>query len=154
MNIVKSINKSLTDITYDRDFYAWLLLSAQLLRERRFSELDIENIAEELEGMARNDKRELINRFALLLAHLLKWQFQTQKRSMNWKGTIKEQRKRITLLLKDSPSLKYEIEDKIHDAYELAIIMAAHETGIDEEVFPQNCAYSLTELLDSEFYPD
>ena len=57
--------------------------------------LDLENIAEELEGMARSDKRQLVNRFAVLLAHLLKWQFQSQLRSKSWERTIKEQRKRI-----------------------------------------------------------
>lgn len=147
------MNKALTPITYDQDFYAWLLMSAQLLRERRFPELDVENLAEELEGMARSDRRQLVNRFAVLLAHLLKWQFEPERRSKSWKGTIKEQRKRIELLLKDSPSLKYDIDDKIHDAYELAIIMASNETGLNEQIFPQTCEYSFKEILDNKFFP-
>jgi hypothetical protein len=140
--------------TYEQDFYAWLKKSAQLIKEKRFSELDTDNIAEELEGMARSDKRQLINRFAVLLAHLLKWQYQTEKRSKSWERTIKEQRKRIILLLEESPSLKYEIEVKLADAYEIAILAAANETGLDESVFPASCEYSLTEALDSHFYPD
>jgi len=148
------MNKLITDVTYEKDFYAWLLNCAQLLRERRFSELDIENMAEELEGMARSDKRELISRLAVLLAHLLKWRFQPDLRSKSWKRTIKEQRKRIKMLLEDSPSLKYEIDAKIGDAYELAVLSAASETGFDEDVFPSTCEYVMEEILDDEFYPD
>jgi len=139
---------------YEQDFYAWLLQSAQLLREKKFSQLDIANIAEELEGMARSDKRQLINRLAVLLAHLLKWQYQSYIRSKNWQRTIKEQRKRIKLLLQDSPSLKYEIEQKIATAYEIAILSAANETSLDEDTFPETCEYSLDEILNQEFYPD
>lgn len=139
---------------YEQDFYAWLLESAQLLREKNFSQLDIANIAEELEGMARSDKRQLINRLAVLLAHLLKWQYQSYIRSKSWQRTIKEQRKRIKLLLQDSPSLKYEIEQKIATAYEIAILSAANETSLDEDTFPESCEYSLDEILNQEFYPD
>jgi len=142
------------EIKYESDFYAWLLKSAQLLRQKKFAQLDVENVAEELEGMARSDRRQLINRFAVLLAHLLKWQFQSVRRSKSWVRTIKEQRKRIKLLLKESPSLKYEIHGKIDDAYEIAVLSAANETGFDEEIFPNTCEYSLDEILDDEFYPD
>ncbi|MCC5625460.1 DUF29 domain-containing protein [Nostoc sp. CHAB 5715] len=143
-----------TNATYKGDFYAWLYKSAELLRRRQFSELDLEQIAEELEGMARSDKRQLINRFAVLLAHLLKWQYQSEKRSKSWERTIKEQRKRISLLLEDSPSLRHEIEQKLADAYEIAVLSAANETGLDEDYLPESCEYTLDEVLNSGFYPD
>lgn len=139
--------------TYEKDFYAWLLKSAELLRRGKFSELDVEQIAEELEGMARSDKRQLINRLAVLLAHLLKWQYQPEKRSKSWERTIREQRKRISLLLEESPSLKSEIDQKLSDAYEIAVLSAANETGLDDDRFPESCEYSLEEVLD-EIYPD
>ncbi len=44
--------------TYESDFYAWLLRNAQLIRQGQFSQIDRENIAEELEGMAKSDKRQ------------------------------------------------------------------------------------------------
>lgn len=144
----------MADVDYDQDFYAWLLKSAELLRNKQFSSLDVENIAEELEGMARSDQRQLVNRFAVLLAHLLKWQFQPEKRSKSWSRTIKEQRKRINLLLKDSPSLKHKIQERVNDAYEIAILSAANETGLDEDVFPESCEYSLDEILSDAFLPD
>ncbi|MBW4630435.1 MAG: DUF29 domain-containing protein [Iphinoe sp. HA4291-MV1] len=148
------MNHTATSATYEGDFYAWLLKSAELLRQGQFSELDLEQIAEELEGMARSDKRQLINRFAVLLSHLLKWQYQPERRSKSWERTIREQRKRISLLLDDSPSLKYEIEQKLADAYEIAVLSAANETGLDEDCFPESCEYALDQVLDAGFYPD
>ena len=149
-----AMNKPISNATYEQDFYAWLLKSAELLRQRKFSELDVENMAEELEGMARSDKRQLINRFAVLLAHLLKWKYQPEKRCKSWERTIKEQRKRIFLLLEESPSLKYEMAKTVSDAYEIAILSAANETGIDESSFPESWEYSLEETLDNSFYPE
>ncbi len=42
---------------YDTDFYSWTERQAQLIREGRLSELDLENILEEIESMGRSDYR-------------------------------------------------------------------------------------------------
>ena len=81
-----------TDL-YEQDFYAWTLKNAALLREGPLETLDREHLAEELESMGRGEKRELMNRLVLLLAHLLKWQAQTNRRSRSWQLTLKEQRR-------------------------------------------------------------
>ena len=80
---------------YDEDFYAWTQEQAALLRSRQFSQVDIENVAEELESMGRSDKRQIDSRLEMLLTHLLKWQVQVLLRSPGWAGTIREQRRRI-----------------------------------------------------------
>ena len=105
-------------IGYEQDFYAWTFHNASLLREGKFSEIDIENIAEELESMGRRDKRVLESRLSVLLMHLLKWQFQPMRRSNSWKLTIKKQRLSILRLLKESPRLKYNIAEVLEEAYE------------------------------------
>ncbi|MBI3698676.1 MAG: DUF29 family protein, partial [Acidobacteria bacterium] len=61
---------------YDLDFFEWTARNAELLREGRFTEADMEHIAEELEDMGKRDRRELESRLELLLEHLLKWQMQ------------------------------------------------------------------------------
>jgi hypothetical protein len=137
--------------TYESDFYAWLLRNAQLIRQGQFSQIDGENIAEELEGMARSDKRQLASRLAVLLAHLLKWEFQSDKRSSSWRCTIKEQRKRIFKLLAESPSLKNELDEQIVDAYESAIIIASNDTGLSEFDFPSSCPFELEQILNEHF---
>lgn len=111
--MAKNIHKE-----YEKDFYAWAIHNAQLLREGKLSEVDIENIAEEIEDMGKSEKRELINRLAVLIAHLLKWKFQSSRRSNSWKYPVKEQRLRLNRLMKESPSLKNELEKRIHEAYE------------------------------------
>ncbi len=138
---------------YEKDFYIWLMANAELLRQRRLTEIDLDNIAEELESMAKRDKRELLNRLKVLLMHLLKWQFQADKRTISWKSTINEQREQVYLVLVDSPSLKYQLTERLQDAYRLALRAAINETGLPKNVFPINCPYSLEETLDDEFYP-
>jgi len=141
-------------IEYEQDFYSWLCHNISLLREGRLSEADVENIAEELDGMSKSQQRELISRLKILFAHLLKWQFQPDRRSNSWKGTIVEQRSQIRQLLKISPSLKNRIDEKIVDAYTDAVEYAALETGIPQSDFPQICPYFFEQALDKNFYPD
>ncbi len=139
---------------YSKDFYTWALHNPELVRQKKFSEMDIEHIAEEIESMGRASRRELINRFSILLAHLLKWQFQPVKRSKSWVLTIKNQRFEITDLLDESPSLKPEIVLQLGHAYEKALLLASEQTGIDEDEFPQDCPFSVDQCLDSAFLPE
>ncbi len=139
--------------SYEKDFYAWTSHNAELLRHKKFDEIDIENIAEEIESMGKSTKRELINRFAILLAHLLKWQFQPERRSNSWKNTIEEQRDEIIELIEDSPSLKYELNEKIERAYRRATLIASTETGMTKETFPKTCPFTLDDSLNFDFLP-
>jgi hypothetical protein len=146
MNISKAVN-------YNKDFYLWALQTAQLIRENKFNEIDKEHVAEEIESMGKSDKRELVNRFALLLAHLLKWMFQPERRGNSWKYTIKEQRFEIAELLEDSPSLKKEIDAQLGYAYQKALVIAIKETGLAPDTFPENCPFTFEETLDHNFLP-
>lgn len=141
-------------VSYERDFYGWLMQNAKLMREGNFAEIDAGNIAEELESMGKSEKRELISRLAILLAHLLKWQFQPTKRSTSWKNTIAVRRIDIYGLLEDSPSLRHEIEEKTSMAYEKAMLGAENETGIEKACFPEQCPFTLDQMLDQNFFPD
>jgi hypothetical protein len=127
--------------------------NAALLRQGKLAEVDLLNVAEELESMGRSEKRELLSRFEVLLVHLLKWSYQANRRSNSWKDTIWEQRRRIELLLKDSPSLKHRLAERVADAYPGALVAAARETNLPKETFPKICPYSLEQILDEDFYP-
>lgn len=141
-------------VLYQNDYYGWLQENVRLIREKKFSELDTENLIEELESMGKSEKRELSSRLTILLMHLLKWQFQSVKRSTSWRNTISVQRIDIRELLEDSPSLKNEIADKISVAYEKAKLAAEVETGIEKGNFPAECPYLLDQILDENFFPD
>jgi len=91
---------------YDSDFYQWTQENAQLLKAGRFLEADIENIVEELESMGRSERRAFISRLAVLIAHLMKWEYQPKIRSKSWQYTIRAQRSQVRDLLKDNPSFK------------------------------------------------
>ena len=141
-------------VLYQEDYYGWLQENAQLIREKRFSEIDVENIVEELESMGKSEKRELSSRLTILLMHLLKWQYQAVKRSTSWRNTIAVQRIDIRELLEDSPSLKSEIADKIAVSYEKAKLAAEVETGIEKQNFPAQCPFSLEQILEEGFLPE
>lgn len=138
---------------YQQDFYAWTLHNAALLRQGRWHEIDVENIAEELEDMGSSKERELESRLGILLAHLLKWVYQPQRRGNSWRATIKEQRRRVARLLRTNPSLKSKLDEAFEEAYGDARLIAVRETGMDEPVFPLQSPFSLGQTLDDDFWP-
>lgn len=139
---------------YESDFYAWTMHNAELIRQGKFSEIDSEHIAEEIESMGRSDQRELANRLAVLIGHLLKWQYQPTRRGKSWQLTIKVQRMGILRLIKQSPSLKHKIHTTLNDAYEEASVIAASETGLNESHFPANCPFTFEQCVDQAFFPE
>ncbi len=138
---------------YERDFYAWLLHNAALIRTGRVTDADLENIAEELEDMGRSDKRALASQLAVLLMHLLKWQFQPEGRSNSWRGSIVNARRAIARLLKESPSLRGLIPGMVAEEYPDACEDALMETGLPVGALPGACPYSVEALLDKGFWP-
>ncbi len=139
---------------YQTDFYAWALEQAALLRDGRFASADVANVAEEIESMGRGEKRELVDRLTVLLLHLLKWRFQPGFRSASWSSRVREQRIRLRSHLKDNPSLKSKADEAFAEAYELAVIGAARETGLPEDDFPKSAPYRFEQAVDEDFWPE
>ena len=141
--------------TYEEDFVLWLERQTELLRQGRVSELDLENLAEEVESIGRSDKREVRSRLIMLLAHLLKYQFQTERRSRSWTATIAEQRQQLELLFEDSPSLfKSYTPEVVESSYGYARRKASRETRLPLHTFPETSPYTLTETLNEDFFPE
>ncbi len=139
---------------YKHDFYAWALHNAALFKAKRFEELDFDNLAEEIESMGKSEGRELNNRLKELLLHLLKWQYQPERKGRSWLNSINKQRIGIDEVLDENPSLKYELEQRFQQSYQYARRHAASETSIALKMFPEQCPYSLEEALNSDFLPD
>lgn len=139
--------------SYETDFYAWTQEQATLLRKQEWSQIDLPNLIEEIESLGKQQRQELRNRLSLLIAHLLKWDYQPQQRSRSWLATLRVQRRDTLRLLKDNPSLKPYLDDALSEAYENARDLAMGDTNLPEQTFSLDCPYSLTEILDDRFYP-
>jgi hypothetical protein len=141
-------------VSYEKDFYSWTQEQAELLKNGRYSELDIDNLIEEVESMGRSEKRELESRLTILLLHLLKWKYQEVRRSRSWQLSIDEQRIQFEETLNENPGLKPQLEEIVKKAYKLAVIKAARETKISKSVFPESCPWKLAQFIEDGFYPD
>ncbi|SDX81507.1 protein of unknown function DUF29 [Allochromatium warmingii] len=146
---------------YDTDYSTWAQRNAELLRARRFEELDIEHLLEELSDMGKSDRRELESRLLILLAHLLKWEYHYHNlaerwrefEGRSWRSTIMEQRQRLAILLRKSPGLKSILNEAVAQAYSDALELASDETGLPRSTFPPDCPYSIEHLLDKTYFP-
>ncbi|MES2325619.1 MAG: DUF29 domain-containing protein [Pseudomonadota bacterium] len=143
----------LTTADYETDFTIWVDEQVAILRARKFDELDLPNVVVELETIASFQMYELESRVGMLLLHLLKCQFQPERRSGNWVGTVIEQRHRIVRRLDHSPSVKRLLPEIVEVEYPVAVKRASAETGLAKEVFPAENPYTLAQLLDPDFIP-
>ena len=142
--------KSVTNSSslYEEDFYLWIQTTTNQIKERNFDNVDWENVLEELDSLARSDKRELESRLTVLLEHLLKlayWEAERQNNARGWLLTVAEQRRQIKRLLKDSPSLKAFLQEVFTECYADACENASIVSG--QDVFPKECPFTLEETL-------
>lgn len=131
---------------YEQDETAWLEIMADLCTRNQVAELDLQNLGEYLFDIAKRDRRAVYNRLVTLLCHLLKWQYQPDKKTGSWRGTIREQRRKLRLLL-DSKTLRNYAIEILHDAYSEARKQAADETELKLNTFPKECAWTIDAML-------
>ena len=141
-------------VDYEEDFYAWTVEQARLLRLGELSAIDAANIAEEIESIGRSDRRAIESRLTVLLTHLLKWREQPSLRGASWSGTIREQRRRIEKLLRESPSLRPFVSEALAEAYGEAREDAAEQAGLPETDFPAECPFTVEQVLSRDFLPE
>ena len=142
---------------YDSDFLGWTHQQVAALRAREPERLDYENLIEEIESMGKQLQAELVNRLAVLLAHLLKWQFQPAVRDRHgrsWQLSAKEQRLQIAKLVHNNPSLAPFIADAMAGGYEIAVLRAARESGFDEHSFPPANPYVFEQAMQPDWMPN
>ena len=139
---------------YEIDFYAWTQEQARLLRERRWSDLDLDNLVDEVASVGSSEKRQIRNRLTKLLAHLLKWKYQPGRRGSSWSSTISDQRRQLGYILEESPSLRNYFVEQVAANYESGRLEAARETGVAFGLFPEECPFTPEQVLDLEFFPE
>ena len=137
---------------YDADFFQWTQHQAAALAAGHVSELDLANLAEEIESLGKRDRRGLRNNLKVVLMHLLKWLYQPERRQVghSWESTLIEHRDRIEVILGDSPSLRRQLPALIAEAYPGARRLASSETGLSLATFPEMCPWTVEQVLDEE----
>lgn len=133
---------------YEKDFYGWCMHQADCIQNGNQQTIDWENLLEEIKSLGQSEFDNLVNRFAVLFEHLLKCEYQPDKAGNSWISSIKEQRYRISKLLKKNPSLKPRIKEAAIESYPIAIFAASKETGIPSEKFSQEIPYSIEFALE------
>lgn len=139
---------------YEQDFARWAFEQAKLLRDGAVAGLDIENIAEELETLGRDEFNKLESILAVLVMHMLKWDRQPERRSRSWAITIHIQRRHAAKQIRDNPSLKRRLGEALAEAHETARLTAANETGLPLNAFPVDCPYSWSDVTERPFAID
>jgi len=138
---------------YEEDFLAWTQETVRLLRGRRFSELDLENLIEEVDSMGISQRLQRDNRLVVVIKHLLKWRYQPERRSASWETTLLTQRRRLRRLLQQSPSLKHGLREAVVEAYRDAAKEAGVETRLPASTFPDRCPFTAEQILDPDYLP-
>lgn len=134
------------EVLYEQDETAWLETMSLLAAEGRVSEMDIGNLRDYLSDMARRDRREVLSRLSVLIAHLLKWRYQPSRRSGSWRETVELQRQELAEVM-ESGTLRNHAAEVLPKAYGNGVRQAAAETGLDESTFPDECPFGLDDVL-------
>jgi hypothetical protein len=129
---------------YETDYHQWAIDTANALRAGRFEEIDIEAAAEEIEDLAKSQRRALRSAIVQLFLHLLKSTYQPNRSTPSWQISIRKQRRKIDRILKENPSLAPLIADTsfLADAYDDAVLDAVAQTGLPEGTFPVECPFT------------
>jgi hypothetical protein len=139
---------------YERDYYTWALQQARALKEHRLEDLDWENLSDEVESLAKTERRELRTRLKLLIAHLLKWQFQPQRRTRSWSSTVAVQRLEIREHLDENPGLKPSVPEVLAQAYKAARLeVTGRILRRSDPQPPDSCPWTFEQVMDEQFWP-
>jgi len=144
---------TITKAQYETEFAAWADETAGALRAGRLDEVDLENVAEEIEGLARAERRAVRAQLQRLMMHLLKHKIQPERAGKSWQNSIEGARDKIRDELDDSPSLRRHLEENLERVYRLAVAEALRETRQGEKnrkALPEQCPWNLEELLNGE----
>lgn len=143
----------MTTATYETDFYLWTQQQADLLRQGALSALDVENLIEEIDSMGSSQKNALQSYLFNVLIHLLKWQYQPERRGTSWRYSIRNGRNAIERLLENNPSLVPQLPVFITTEYRRARREAADETNLPLTTFPDQCPFTVEQIV-GDWWPD
>ena len=138
---------------HDQDFYAWTREQVKFLKDKTFDKLDLIHLVELVESNGNSYAHNIVGNLEDLLMNLLRWRYQLKAGSREVRK-IDVQRTRLAQHIKNMPSLKNVLLERLLNSYQLAISWAVLENGLDNSYFPATCEWTLDQILDSNFYPN
>jgi hypothetical protein len=133
---------------YEQDLVLWARTTAQLLREKRWEAIDLPHLIEEIEDLGKSERSAIGSQMERIMVHLLKWQYQPQRRSDSWLDSINDGRSQIRRKIEDSPSLRNYPEAILQKEYARARREASRQTGLALNIFPESCPFAITQVLE------
>lgn len=139
---------------YDTDYYAWTQAQAEALRQKDFAALDLANLAEEIESLGNEQAHAVESHLVIVLTHLLKWRYQSQRRSRGWRTSVRVGRQQIARRLRRNPGLRPDLSLMLTAAYADARTRAMDDTSLPLATFPETCPWAVDQVLNEEFLPE
>jgi hypothetical protein len=136
---------------YERDFFEWVTVQAELLRTRKLSDLDVDHLTEEMEAIGRSQLHEVRRHLTKILRHLLRWKYLPELRTPAAAKALAAQRDELAAVLDSSPSLRAMVSETLPRAYQVGRDWVAQESGMQR--LPHLCEWTDGEILDPEFLP-
>ena len=143
---------------YEVDFAGWADETAKLLSERRFEEIDLDALIEEVEGLAASDRRAYRSHLAVALEHLLKLAYAhdetLERNGRGWRQSVSNARDAIRILLSDSPSAARDRDAAFLAAFDDARRrLVRNDDDLPVRDWPEACPWTLEQVLDEEYWP-
>ena len=142
-----------TATAYNDDYVRWLEQQLGALRRCAFDQLDLANLILDLELTVQAKKHEVLSRLRVIMLHLLKCEYQPQRKTPSWLRSLKVQRRELGYLLEESPGLRHLLPEFCVISYRRALKDAASETRQAVDGFPAENPYTVEQLLDDDFVP-
>ncbi len=136
---------------YEEDETLWKETQARMIEEGRLDELDYNSLLTLLLEMTRSDKNSVIGLARIVILHLLKLKFQPEKRSRSWLASVDANRASLNTLL-DSKTLRNYLTASLSKIYTMAKRGAHIETGLPLSTFPDECPFTIEQILDESFF--
>jgi Domain of unknown function DUF29 len=154
--MAKVIARPPASALYEEDFPLWAERQAALLRARRFDELDLDNLIEEVEDLSRRERDAVESHVETVLEHLLKLQLSNAARPRRgWLVTVDRQRAKLARKL--TTTLRNHLEAELPALYaglRRPVRRQLERNHVSADALPAACPYTLDQILDPDWYPD
>jgi hypothetical protein len=154
--MAKVIARSSASDLYETDFALWAERQAALLRAKRFEEVDLENLIDEVEDLGRRERDTVESYAETILEHLLKLKLSNADRPRRgWLVTVDKQRAKLARKL--STTLRKHLESELPALYaglRRPVARQLEKDRVPPDALPAVCPYTLDQILDPDWYPE